>query len=736
MVQRCNFFVQFAFQIIMVASARSTFVPASADEQSYSCERIDDVPSADRCSFVVTECDTGGRIPFMPWYYCHVEPAGPFARFFYTVLLVLILPLLFTLLGDTAELYFSPTMAVVAQSIPKMRPRFAGVTFVAMGNGAPDLSANISAIRNGSVQLSAGALTGAAMFVQCVVASEVIRISEGAPCRGATLRDVATYSLSLVGVALSFWSGNITRWFVAGAIIVYAMYAIWVFCGDEWHARGRPSMTWPQLRDLLLRRQYSEDAVIPQWAALDISEPLLTGGEGAATTGVMMDRRASISKPLRGSTLLDAQTYRQAVWADLSSDDSFITSIRSTTTGCASSSGVGAQDVHQASSSQANGIELEMGVSLNNSSMLGSSPSGGSPHFGSTTDHHTTTNEFNLALIKEAGEGDTHPPLQTTASSSVALLGHPASAALGGSHGEEARAGKEAGSSGSTFWSIWEQVCVELTVGEAAEWKHLPAMRQRWRLTTFPLLLPVYAALRLTVPLVDPGSYNQQWLVVAVLCSPLMVVIYFGAATASAPVLTAMAVGAGMAAVIHILTRDEEDLPALDLGTGFAFGPAILSLMGFFMGVVWIDMLASEVVGILSLIANLASLPSSLVGLTLLAWGGSLGDLFGNAALAKRGHASTALTACFAGPLFNMLIGLALGFSSRFAHEGSNSMPVQLTGDVAVGCVCLIIYNAVVVLVGVMNGFRLPAKFYLFARVWYCIYLSLACVMGLTQLWT
>lgn len=47
------------------------------------------------------------------------------------------------------------------------------VTFVAMGNGAPDLSANISAIRNGSWQLSAGAFTGAAMFVQCVVGSEV-----------------------------------------------------------------------------------------------------------------------------------------------------------------------------------------------------------------------------------------------------------------------------------------------------------------------------------------------------------------------------------------------------------------------------------------------------------------------------------------------------------------------------------------------------------------------------------
>jgi hypothetical protein len=42
----------------------------------------------------------------------------------------------------------------------------AAVTFVALGNGAPDLSANIAAISAGEVVLSAGALTGAAMFVQ------------------------------------------------------------------------------------------------------------------------------------------------------------------------------------------------------------------------------------------------------------------------------------------------------------------------------------------------------------------------------------------------------------------------------------------------------------------------------------------------------------------------------------------------------------------------------------------
>lgn len=47
------------------------------------------------------------------------------------------------------------------------------VTFVALGNGAPDLSANVAAIQAGEVVLSAGGITGAAMFVQCVVAAEV-----------------------------------------------------------------------------------------------------------------------------------------------------------------------------------------------------------------------------------------------------------------------------------------------------------------------------------------------------------------------------------------------------------------------------------------------------------------------------------------------------------------------------------------------------------------------------------
>ena len=47
------------------------------------------------------------------------------------------------------------------------------------------------------------------MFVQCVVASEVIRISEGVSCRGATMRDVGIYVVSIVGVIATLWSGTV-----------------------------------------------------------------------------------------------------------------------------------------------------------------------------------------------------------------------------------------------------------------------------------------------------------------------------------------------------------------------------------------------------------------------------------------------------------------------------------------------------------------------------------------------
>lgn len=59
---------------------------------------------------------------------------------------------------------------------------------------------------------------------------------------------------------------------------------------------------------------------------------------------------------------------------------------------------------------------------------------------------------------------------------------------------------------------------------------------------------------------------------------------------------------------------------------------------------------------------------------------------------------------------------------------------MRLSPDVTLGCVFLVAYNIIVAVVGVSNGFRLPPRFYLFARAWYLLYLVLACGFGLAEM--
>ena len=101
------------------------------------------------------------------------------------------------------------------------------------------------------------------------------------------------------------------------------------------------------------------------------------------------------------------------------------------------------------------------------------------------------------------------------------------------------------------------------------------------------------------------------------------------------------------------------------------------------------------------------------------------------------------------GPLFNMLVSLATGFyglliaadpsgSSRddggTSHQGDVTIEggvahVQLSADVALGCCFLVVYNGVILVLGLRTG-SLPKRFYVFARAWYCLYFVLACLLG------
>lgn len=91
-------------------------------------------------------------------------------------------------------------------------------------------------------------------------------------------------------------------------------------------------------------------------------------------------------------------------------------------------------------------------------------------------------------------------------------------------------------------------------------------------------------------------------------------------------------------------------------------------LVAFVMSVFWISTIAGELLNCLAALGTLLDLPPSLLGLTVLAWGNSVGDLVADVAIAKAGQPAMAMAGCFAGPMFNMLVGLGTALVMQTAN--------------------------------------------------------------------
>ena len=87
------------------------------------------------------------------------------------------------------------------------------------------------------------------------------------------------------------------------------------------------------------------------------------------------------------------------------------------------------------------------------------------------------------------------------------------------------------------------------------------------------------------------------------------------------------------------------------------------------MAMVWLYFLANVIVDLLVLFVLITGVSATLLGLTVLSWGNSIGDAIASRSISKSGLGEMVITGCVAGPVFNLLLGL--GLTLLWAHTGA-----------------------------------------------------------------
>ncbi|CAB3983642.1 Sodium potassium calcium exchanger 6, mitochondrial [Paramuricea clavata] len=139
---------------------------------------------------------------------------------------------LFILVGITADDYFCPALTVISDAL-NLSPNVAGVTFLAYGNGAPDIFSAVAGFvdSHSTGNLALSALIGAGMFVTTVVVGAVsLSVSYDLNQR-PYLRDVVFYLGALAWTVIIVYRKKIDLLQAIGFIILYILYVLVVIIG-------------------------------------------------------------------------------------------------------------------------------------------------------------------------------------------------------------------------------------------------------------------------------------------------------------------------------------------------------------------------------------------------------------------------------------------------------------------------------------------------------------------------
>jgi len=179
-----------------------------------------------------------------------------------------------------------------------------------------------------------------------------------------------------------------------------------------------------------------------------------------------------------------------------------------------------------------------------------------------------------------------------------------------------------------------------------------------------------------------------------------------------------------LSAFMYATTSNRGDAKFFPVHVGLAFLTCIL----------WIYAISSELVSCLASTGELAGISSTIMGIVVLAWGNSFGDLVADVAMAKNGHFETAISAVFCGPIQNVLLTIGCSFVIACLKSGPAHVLrfPDLDSDIylALGTLILVLL-VLLVAIPVIGRFRVPTWLGWLLLAIYAIYLPMAILAGL-----
>ncbi|CAN1232779.1 Cation/calcium exchanger 5 [Linum perenne] len=260
---------------------------------------------------------------------------------------------------------------------------------------------------------------------------------------------------------------------------------------------------------------------------------------------------------------------------------------------------------------------------------------------------------------------------------------------------------------------------VDFESGEKVDVERLKASKEEEKGAVSKLWeVPVSLLLNLTIPQTSPSEWNRFYqsanivlcpLALLYSCSSIMPLnhpIGFLISTIHLPLWLVTLLAGTSLALLHFVLETQP--PKTE--------QVLVILLAFVMSVFWISTTAGELLNCLAALGTILEIAPSLLGLTVLAWGNSVGDLVADVAVAKAGQPAMAMAGCFAGPMFNMLVGLGSALVVQTCNIYPEAYKLGFHISIIVAFVFLLLSLMGSLLVVTWFRFRVP-KFWGFCLV-------------------